>query len=55
MLKTVGVKILDGTPNYFVIEDIGQVSSTRHFEKLLQEAMEYVTEKGIQSVSIVLN
>lgn len=55
MLNTLGVKILDGTPNYFVIEDIGQVSSIRDFDKLLQETMEYVTDKGIQSVSIVLN
>lgn len=55
MLNTLGVKILDGTPNYFVIEDIGQVSSIRDFDKLLQEMMEYVTEKEIQSVSIVLN
>lgn len=53
--NTLGVKILDGTPNYFVIEDIGQLSSIRDFDKLLQEMMEYVIEKGIQSVSIVLN
>ncbi|MED3573863.1 GNAT family N-acetyltransferase [Cytobacillus praedii] len=55
MLKTIDMKILDGTPNYFVIEDIGQVSSSEHFEKLLQEMMDHVSEKGIQSVSIVLN
>ncbi|MFC0417035.1 hypothetical protein ACFFHH_16575 [Cytobacillus solani] len=55
MLKTLGLKILDGTPNYYVIEDIGRISSIIHFEKLLQEMMEYVTEKGTQSVSIVLN
>lgn len=55
MLNTLGVKILDGTPNYFVIEDIGQISSIRDFDKLLQEMMEYVNDKGIQSVSIVLN
>ncbi|WP_102275600.1 GNAT family N-acetyltransferase [Cytobacillus massiliigabonensis] len=52
---SLGLKILDGTPNYFVIEDIGRVSSIRHFEKLLQEMMVYVRENGIQSVSIVLN
>ncbi|WP_419394231.1 GNAT family N-acetyltransferase [Cytobacillus praedii] len=55
MLKTIDMKILDGTPNYFVIEDIGQVSSSEHFEKLLQAMMDHVSEKGIQSVSIVLN
>lgn len=55
VLKTLGLKILDGTPNYYVIEDIGRISSITHFEKLLQEIMEYVTEKGTQSVSIVLN
>jgi GNAT superfamily N-acetyltransferase len=55
MFTTQGAKFLDGTPNYFVTEDIGQVSSTRHFEKILYEMTKYVKEKGIQSVSIVLN
>lgn len=55
VLKREDMKILDGIPNYFVIEDIGQVFSSEHFEKLLQEMMDHITEKGIQSVSIVLN
>lgn len=55
MFTTHEAKILDGTPNYFVIEDIGQVHTVKHFEKILYEVKEYVKEKGIQSVSIVLN
>ncbi|WP_408010437.1 hypothetical protein ACJROX_09105 [Pseudalkalibacillus sp. A8] len=55
MFKGYGAKILDGVPNYFVIEDIGQVSSIHHFEKLLQDIDEYVKMKDIQSVKIVLN
>ncbi|ALX48285.1 GNAT family N-acetyltransferase [Lentibacillus amyloliquefaciens] len=48
------VKFLDGTPNYFVVENIGQVSSESYFEKLLYEMMEYVTKENIHSVTIVL-
>ncbi|WP_188455762.1 GNAT family N-acetyltransferase [Virgibacillus oceani] len=55
MFATRGAKILDGTPNYVVIEKIGQVSSVKHFEGILGEVKEYVKEKGIRSVSIVLN
>ncbi|MCF6409542.1 GNAT family N-acetyltransferase [Pseudalkalibacillus salsuginis] len=55
MFRTLGTKILDGAPNYFVIENIGQVSSINHFENLLQEMSEYVTKKGIPSVTVVLN
>lgn len=55
MFTTQGAKILDGAPNYFVIEDIGRVSSIRHFENILYELKEYVKERGIESVSVVLN
>ncbi|PAV31403.1 hypothetical protein CIL05_01745 [Virgibacillus profundi] len=55
MFTIQGAKILDGTPNYLVMEDIGQVSSIGHFEKILYEMKEYVKENGIHSVSVVLN
>ncbi|MGP4081510.1 hypothetical protein ACTWQL_16510 [Pseudalkalibacillus sp. R45] len=55
MFKGLGTKILDGSPSYFVIEDIGQVSSMNQFEKLLQDIYDYVQLKDIQSVKIVLN
>lgn len=55
MFLTREAKILDGTPNYLVIEDIGEINSAKHFEEILMELKKYVMEKGIQSVSIVLN
>ncbi|WP_221567798.1 GNAT family N-acetyltransferase [Alkalihalobacillus sp. TS-13] len=55
MFRGLGTKILDGSPNYFVVEDIGQVSSTSQFEKFLQDIYEFVQMKDIQSVTIVLN
>ncbi|WP_261134416.1 hypothetical protein [Bacillus sp. Marseille-Q3570] len=55
MFKGTGAKILDGSPNYFVIEDIGQVSTINQFEKLLHDLYGYVQMKDIQSVKIVLN
>lgn len=55
MFATHNAKILNGTPNYLVIEDIGAVYATNHFENILKEVKKYVKEKDIQSVSIVLN
>lgn len=54
VFETWGVKVLDGTPNYFAIEDIGRVSTSNDFKKLLEEMMNYVSNAGIQSVSIIL-
>lgn len=48
-------KILDGTPHYLVIEEIGEIDSAKHFEEVLSELMKYIREKEIQSVSVVLN
>lgn len=31
MFSTQGAKILDGTPNYLVLEDIGEIDSLKHF------------------------
>lgn len=55
MFSTLEAKILDAIPNYFVIEDIGKVYNGTYFEKILCNVKEYVKEKGIQSVSIILN
>ncbi|HET7578197.1 MAG TPA: GNAT family N-acetyltransferase [Bacillales bacterium] len=55
MLKNREVKVLDGTPNYFAIEDIGPLSSEDDFQSLLQETVNYVTKEGIPSVSITLD
>lgn len=55
MFSVPEVKFLDGTPNYFVVEDIGQVSSNNEFERLLNEVKEYVTKKNIPSVKIILS
>ncbi|MDE4084349.1 GNAT family N-acetyltransferase [Planococcus maritimus] len=55
MFLTREAKILDGTPNYLVIEDIGEIDSAKHFKEILNELKKYIMEKGIQSVSIILN
>ncbi|ALS74800.1 hypothetical protein AUC31_05995 [Planococcus rifietoensis] len=55
MFTTRDAKILDGTPNYLVMEEIGEVDSVKHFEEILSELKNYITERGIQSVSIILN
>lgn len=55
MFATQGAKVLDGTPHYFVIEELGDVSSVEHFKTILCDVKKYVHEKGIPSVSIVLN
>ncbi|MDE0584018.1 GNAT family N-acetyltransferase [Planococcus sp. A6] len=55
MLTTRGAKILDGTPNYLVMEEIGEIESAKHFEEVLNELKKHVVEKDIQSVSIILN
>lgn len=55
MFTTKGAKILDGTPNYLVIEEVGEIDSLKHFEEVLYEMKGYIGEKEIQSVSIVLN
>ena len=55
MFTTERAKILDGTPSYLVIEEIGKIDSPKHFEEILYEMKKYINENGIQSVSIVLN
>ncbi|AIY05391.1 hypothetical protein Plano_1426 [Planococcus sp. PAMC 21323] len=55
MFTTKGAKILDGTPNYLVIEEVGEIDSVKYFEEVLYEMKKYIKEKEIQSVSIVLN
>lgn len=48
------IKMLDGSPNYFAIEDIGDAAG-EDFEILLRETMDYASQQGIPSVSITLN
>lgn len=55
MFSTRGAKILDGTPNYLVIEEIGEIDSVKHFEEILDELKKHIVEKEIRSVSIILN
>lgn len=55
MFSVPGVKFLNGRPDYFVVEEIGQISSSSDFAKLLHEMTEYVTKESIPSVNIVLN
>jgi len=55
MFTTRGAKILDGTPNYLVMEEIGEIESAKHFEEMLSEMKKHVVEKDIQSVLIILN
>lgn len=55
MFSTREAKILDGTPNYLVIEEIGEIDSAKHFEEILDELKRYILEKDIRSVSIVLS
>lgn len=55
MFTTREAKILDGTPNYLVMEEIGEIDSAKHFKEILDELKNYIVEKDIRSVSIVLN
>ncbi|PBB04666.1 MULTISPECIES: GNAT family N-acetyltransferase [Salimicrobium] len=54
MFSVPEVKFLDGTPDYFVIEDIGKVSSINDFRNLLYEMKTYAKKKNIPSVKIIL-
>ncbi|HEU5139423.1 MAG TPA: GNAT family N-acetyltransferase [Bacillales bacterium] len=55
MFKVPGLKFLDGKPNYFALEDIGQITSVDEFKELLSATVNYVKEEGIESVSITLD
>ncbi|PRO66469.1 GNAT family N-acetyltransferase [Alkalicoccus urumqiensis] len=55
MFTTKEAKILDGTPNYLVIEELGRIDSLKHFEEILYEMKKHIRGHAIPSASIVLN
>ncbi|AKG05841.1 hypothetical protein AAV35_013765 (plasmid) [Salimicrobium jeotgali] len=48
-------KIINGSPDYLIIEEIGELKGTHEFEQLIAETMKFVVNKNIKKVSIVLN
>lgn len=55
IFTTQGAKILDGTPHYLVIEEIGDIDSIKHFEEIVNAMTDYSMKKDIPSTSIILN
>ncbi|MDQ0159970.1 GNAT family N-acetyltransferase [Alkalibacillus salilacus] len=54
-LSNRNIKLVDGSPEYVVVEEIGDIQTDGAFEQLLSDLETYTTTKQTQSVSIVLN
>ncbi|HDR7634704.1 TPA: GNAT family N-acetyltransferase [Bacillus mycoides] len=55
MLHSFDSKVINGSPHYFIIEEIGDLKGIEDFKTLLAETMKTVSNENIKTVSVVLN
>ncbi|MFO1443878.1 GNAT family N-acetyltransferase [Bacillus sp. Bva_UNVM-123] len=55
MLHSFDSKVINGSPHYFIIEELGDLKEIEDFKTLLAETMKTVSNENIKMVSVVLN
>ncbi|NIK12607.1 GNAT family N-acetyltransferase [Alkalibacillus almallahensis] len=54
-LSNPNIKLIDGSPEYVVVEELGDIKTADAFKQLLRDLETFTTSKQVQSVSVVLN